>query len=800
MHYIHTLILLFSFGYLQSQITIKGTVKDETGLPVAYASASLISLDSTLVRGSLTDEKGNYLIENINAGSYRILASYLGYDNVYSDIFEIKPENKTATVDINFLQKGVTLDETVIVAKRPFLEQKSDRLVVNVANSAVAAGGTAMEILQKVPGVVVMQDKVTLGGSQNLQIWIDGKPSPYNDMNAALRDMPGDQIEKIELITQPGSQYDASGGPILNIVLKRNADLGFKATAAVTVGGGRFDQSDVDAGIENYYRLNPSLNMTYRNGKINLFGNVSYNQGDYFTTFIVDRYISDEVYKSKNIDRVDYTFKNLRFGADYYATEKTTIGTVFRTWGRQGDGVGFNRTSVFDATETMLTNIFVTENITDSKRSGLYGNVYLKHEFDRKTGHGLNVDFDYNTFNTRNINDLSIYPDDNPLFRSLSRQDVDQPVDIYVGKADYKYPIDSTFKLETGVKMSFATVDNDLNFFRNGEVSNNESNDFLYKENINAGYLNLSKTISKFELNAGLRVEQTILSGESMDSLVLDRNYSQLFPSASAMYRFNEHMALQSSYSRRVNRPGFQQQNPFSYFIDSLTYTRGNPNLKPEIVNTAQLNLTYDGQPFFGVAYYVTDDVIVENAPRLEGTRTFTTAENLANQTRVELQLNFPIKLGKYIDGFGGNQAIYNAYDATYQNIKYETSRWHWLGYFQINASLPKDFKLEMGGFYMTKFLEEFLTIDNIAGMNFGISKTFDEKRGRLSLSFNDIFYSQNTNATIDFSDVRVNFFQREFSRQVRLTASYQFGNSKMKNVTGRSSASETESSRVKVE
>lgn len=800
MHYIHTLILLFSFGFLQSQITIKGAVKDETGLPVAYASASLISLDSTLVRGSLTDEKGNYLIENINAGSYRILASYLGYDNVYSDIFEIKPENKTATVDINFLQKGVTLDETVIVAKRPFLEQKSDRLVVNVANSAVAAGGTAMEILQKVPGVVVMQDKVTLGGSQNLQIWIDGKPSPYNDMNAALRDMPGDQIEKIELITQPGSQYDASGGPILNIVLKRNADLGFKATAAVTVGGGRFDQSDVDAGIENYYRLNPSLNMTYRNGKINLFGNVSYNQGDYFTTFIVDRYIGDEVYKSKNIDRVDYTFKNLRFGADYYATEKTTIGTVFRTWGRQGDGVGFNRTSVFDATETMLTNIFVTENITDSKRSGLYGNVYLKHEFDRKTGHGLNVDFDYNTFNTRNINDLSIYPDDNPLFRSLSRQDVDQPVDIYVGKADYKYPIDSTFKLETGVKMSFATVDNDLNFFRNGEVSNNESNDFLYKENINAGYVNLSKTISKFELNAGLRVEQTILSGESMDSLVLDRNYSQLFPSASAMYRFNEHMALQSSYSRRVNRPGFQQQNPFSYFIDSLTYTRGNPNLRPEIINTAQLNLTYDGQPFFGVAYYVTDDVIVENAPRIEGTRTFTTAENLANQTRVELQLNFPIKLGKYIDGFGGNQAIYNAYDATYQNIKYEVSRWHWLGYFQVNAALPKDFRLELGGFYMTKFLEEFLTIDNIAGLNFGISKTFDEKRGRLALSFNDIFYSQNTNASIDFSDVRVNFFQRDFSRQVRLTASYQFGNSKMKNVSGRSSASETESSRVKVE
>ena len=125
-------------------------------------------------------------------------------------------------------------------------------------------------------------------------------------MNALLRDMPGDQIEKIELITQPGAQFDAAGGPILNVVLKRNADLGFKGTAAVTLGGYRVDQADVDAGKENYYRLNPSINMTYRNGKINLFGNAAYNQGNYFDVFIMERYIGEEVYKGKNIDRADY--------------------------------------------------------------------------------------------------------------------------------------------------------------------------------------------------------------------------------------------------------------------------------------------------------------------------------------------------------------------------------------------------------------------------------------------------------------------------------------------------------------
>jgi outer membrane receptor protein involved in Fe transport len=798
---LYTIILLFFVLIGHAQKIVKGSIRDENGNPIVFASASLISSqDSTLIKGSLTDENGNFIIENVLSGRYRILASYTGYTSVYSDNFELNPANQSASVDLKFSQSGVILDETVITVKRPFLEQKADRLVVNVASSAVAAGGTAMEILQKVPGVVVSQDRVTLGGSQNLQIWIDGKPSPYTDMNAVLRDMPGDQIEKIELITQPGAQFDASGGPILNIVLKRNADLGFKGNVAMTVGGFRVDQSVVNGATQNYYRLNPSINATYRSGKINLSGNASYNQGTYFSAFVVNRFIGREVYKGKNLDNTEYNFSNLRLGVDYFATDKATIGGIFRIWGRNGSGDGQNKTQVLNQSETEILNTFFTENLSDSERSGIYGNTYYKYEFDRKTGRSFNIDFDYNKFNTRNINDLTIYQASNVNNKSLSTQDVDQPVNIYVAKADYKHPIDSTFKVETGVKSSFASVDNDLNFYRNKVRMAKESNQFLYNENINAAYVNLNKTIRKIELNAGLRAEQTIVSGKSLDSIVLTRNYLQFFPSASAIYRFNNHMAVQSSYSRRVNRPGFQQQNPFTYFIDSLTYTRGNPTLKPEIINTAQLNLTYDNQPFVGISYYKTDDVIIENAPKLEGTRTFTTAENLAQQQRVEIQLNFPIKLGKIIDGFGGNQAIYNSYNASYQGQEYKASRWHWMAYWQINAKLPNEFKMELGGFYLTKFLEEFLTINNISGVNIGLSKTFADKKGRIALSFNDIFYKQNSNATIDFSDVRVNFYQRNFTRQLRLTASYQFGNTKMKNIGARSTASESESSRVKIE
>ena len=783
-----------------AQVTIRGQVKDKSGKSISFCSITLLhEKDSALLKGNLTNDQGEYMIENVDPGKYLILASYLGYEPVYSTIIDIKSESKMATVDIMLQEKSIVLDEAVFIAKRPFLEQKADRLIVNVSNSAIAAGGTAMEILKKVPGVIIIQDKVTLGGSQNVQVWIDGKPSPYTDMNAVLRDMPGDQIDRIELITQPGAQFDAAGGPILNVILKRNADLGFKATAALAVGGYQVDQGDVDQGVQNYYRINPSVNVAYRKGKYNLFGNASFNQGKTFEVFIVDRFIGSDVYKSKSLDNKDYQFRNIRIGADYYATKKTTIGFIARAWGRNGDGNSYNRTNVFDLSDHLI-DAFITENVSNNKRSGFYTNLNGKHEFNPKTGRNITLDLDYNQFNTNTSNDLTIYPTEQLSNRSLSEQVVKQPVDIWVVKSDYVHPFDSTFKFETGLKSSFASVDNRLNFFRNGIKSSTESNDFLYKENIFGAYINLSKSLKKFDFNAGVRMENTNVSGTTLDSLVLDRNYLQWFPSASALYHINKNMGIQTSFSRRLNRPGFQQQNPFINFIDSLTYTRGNPKLLPEISNTAQLNFTYDGQPVAGISYAVTNDVIIENAPQIEGTKTYTTAENLANQRRVEIQLNFPIKLGKWLDGYGGNQAIYNSYDATYQGLKYEANQWSWLAYWELNFQLPKDFKLEVGGFYFTKFLEEFLVIDHIGSLDFGASKTFWNKRGKLSFSFNDILDSQNTRANINFNDVNVNFFQRELNRNMRLSFSYQFGNSKVKNGGNRKAASESEASRVKVE
>lgn len=798
----HYLLLLFTVSTLiaNAQVTLSGKITDEKNEPLPFVSVALIAAkDSHLVKGTLTDDNGIFSM-TASEGTYRILATSVGFDKNFSDVFTLKAESKTATVDFTMKTASKMLGEAVVTASRPMFEQKADRLIVNVANSPIAAGGTAMEILSKVPGVVVIQDKVTLAGNQNVQVWIDGKPSQYNDVNEALRNMPGDQIDRIELITQPGAQYDAAGGPILNIVLKRNAELGLTGTAGLTLGGGRFDQREVNAGFRNYYRLNPSLTMNYRSGILNLFGNMAYNQGDYFTVIKTTRYINNEVFRGKNFDETDYNFRNLRVGADLYLTKKTTLGLILRGWGRDGKGDATSTTDVYDASGTTQTNAFITDNLSRSQRSGYSGNFNIKHEMDAKTGHSINFDIDYNRFNTDNVNDLIIYKEISSSLASTSRQSVRQPVDIWVGKADYIRPIDSTFKVETGWKSSFATIDNDLKFYRFQEFSPRESNNFLYKENINAGYVNLSKKAGKIEFNGGLRAEQTVVSGVIMNDKVLNRNYLQWFPSASALYRINQHIGIQAGYSRRVNRPGFQQQNPFTYFIDSLTYTRGNPQLQPETAQAGKLSVVYDGQPFVSIEHSVTNDVIIENAPQVEGTKTFTTAANLAKYSNWTFQLNFPIKLGKWLDGFGGNQAIYNAYNADYAGFKYQASRWHWLAYWGLTAKLPADIKIEINGFYLTKFLEEFLTIGSLGGLNIGASKTFWDKRGRLSLNISDIFYTQQSNAVIDIQNIRVDFSQRQFSRNARLTFNYTFGNTKVKNVRNRGNASESETSRVKVD
>ena len=257
-------------------------------------------------------------------------------------------------------------------------------------------------------------------------------------------------------------------------------------------------------------------------------------------------------------------------------------------------------------------------------------------------------------------------------------------------------------------------------------------------------------------------------------------------------------MSTVLQYSRRVNRPSYQQQNPFIEYLDSLTYTRGNPLIRPETADEYKLSLTYENQPFFSVSYNRKHNVIVDDAPKQEGNLTYTTPENLAAFENFVVELNFPIEFGKKISGYGGNQAIYNHYKAPYLGALFNESKWNWLAYWQVAYKPTDSWNFEVSGFYMTRFLEEFLTIGHISALNLGIQKALWNKRGRLILNFSDILYDQKTHGSIQYEAINVKFLQMNESRNVRLTFRYSFGNQKLKAVRNRTTASDTEENRVK--
>ena len=785
-------LLLLTLVFSSKGQTISGKIIDEKRNPSEFVSVLLLrNADSSLVKSELTDNKGNYTFQNISKGTYLIAVSMIGYKKEYKPISVLDTELIVPLITL--APGGNLLKEVSVTAKKPFLEQRPDKLVVNVDGSATAAGSTALEVLQKVPGLIVTDDKITMVGKGSPIILIDGRASQYTDITQVLKDVSASNIDKIEVIGNPGAKYDAAGGAVINILLKRNAKLGTNGSLSLAGGMGLYNKNESPLD-RNFYRLNPSFTLNHRKGKINTFGNYSFfhrNQYDRgtFSRIIDGKQLVQENYSPNNADS-----HNFRVGADFYADKKNTFGFMFRGFLRNGLREAINNTNELDGEGGPLISSFNTLNNTSSKRDNYSGNLNWKHSFDT-LGTDLNIDFDYSKFN---ITNNSIINTTEGSANYTNTQLIDNPVQLVVLKADFSRAFGEKTSLELGGKSSIATIDNFLTYTKSGIVDPERTTNFKYLENVNALYTSFQHKINKWEIKGGLRAEQTVASGEQQSAKVLDRNYVQLFPSLFITRAVTPKLSTILQYSRRVNRPSFQQQNPFIQYIDSLTYTQGNPTLRPETADQYKLSLTYQNQPFFALSYNKKHDVIFDNAPRQDGKLTYTTTENLGTFDNFAAELNFPVKLGKTISGYGGNQVIFNRYQADYLGGTYKKSKWNWLAYWQIAYKPVASLNFELSGYYMTKFLNEFITIDNLGSLNFAVQKTFWDKKAKLSLNVNDIFFSDNTSGVLKYREIDLNFRQAYESRNARLTLSYSFGNQKLSAARNRKTASEEETNRVK--
>jgi hypothetical protein len=776
-----------------AQSKVKGKIVDNKRKPAEFASVLLLKKsDSTLYRSALTDGQGIYTFNNVAYGNYLIRISMVGQARNQRSIEVNSPEINIPEIQ---LSGGSTqIKEVTVAARKPFLEQRPDKLVVNVEASATAAGSTALEVLQKVPGIIISNDKVTMVGKGSPNILIDGRSTQYTDISQVLKDLSAANIDKIEVIANPGAKYDAAGGAVINIILKRNANLGTNGSLSLTGGKGLYRRGE--NGVDrNFYRLSPSLTLNHRQGKISVFSNYSYFDRNFYDYSEFSRIINPDRFFQTNYNPSTVASHNLRIGADFFANKKNTFGIILRGFVRDGDKQANNATQQLNAATNSPLSTFETINATNTKRNNISGNINWKHSFDT-LGTDLNVDLDYSRFNSNNTSNITNYLSNGGSYNN--NQTVKNPVNLAVLKADYSKTISKNAKLEAGFKSSIANINNYLTYINNGVLDIGRSTDFEYRENINAAYSSYQHKFNKWNVQAGLRAEQTVAKGKDESGVVLDRNYVQLFPSLFLTREITGSLSTVLQYSRRVNRPSFNQQNPFIEYLDSLTYTQGNPKLRPETADQYKFSVTYKSQPFFSLSYNKKHDVIFDNAPKQNGNFTYTTSENLASFDNFAAELNFPLNLGKKISGYGGNQFIYNRYKADYLEGKFDKGKWNWLAYWQVNYKPTSSLSFEVSGYYMTDFLNEFLIIKNLGSLNAAIQKTFWDKRGRLSLNVNDILFSDYARASILYQQINVDFRQFHESRNVRLTFSYSFGNQKLKAERNRKTASEDESNRVK--
>ncbi len=794
-------------GFAQNKIQgskISGTVLDEEKKPLDFATISLLKhLDSSLVRTAVSDLDGKFLLSDLPAGDYFLTASMIGFKKISTKVFSINQANPVMNFpEIIVAKDSKMLGEVTVRAIKPFVERKMDRLVVNVENSSVAAGSTALEVLQRAPGVTVDQnDNIAMQGKQGVLVMIDGKQTYMSNADVAnlLKSMPSSQIETIELITNPSAKYDAAGNSgIINIKTKKSNNVGTNGT--LTAGTGYGDN----------YRSNAGLSLNHRNRDINLFGNYNFSSVDRGQDLSINREVSNSnvmTYFGQQVNSLRKSDNNnFKAGLDFFLNKNNTLGLLVNGYSNSGSDLNNNITAIGRSFSQADSSVIAINN-ENSKYSNMAYNLNYKSILDT-SGMELSLDLDYSRFNgdNRTLYDNRFVNYNGPnKAPSLIRNSTPSLINIKALKADYTLPLNKTMKFEAGIKSSIVKTDNDFRFeelkSNNWENDIRRSNQFVYDENVNAAYTNLNKQFKKTSVQFGLRAEQTNSKGNSITtSKLVERSYLDIFPSLFINQTLSKNLDMSFSYSRRIDRPSYDALNPFIYFLDQYTYNQGNPFLNPQYTNNYEVSYNYKKTYNLSLNYSLTRDVITEVLlPDTAKKALFQTNENLDKQINYGLNLNAPVTLSKWWSSSNNILAYYLGFrssDLRGQDLNSGKVA------FQFNSqhkfSISKTLSAELLADYRSPIEYGTLKISSQYGIDLGISKTLLNKRANIKFALSDIFDTRRQTITSAYTGLNYNLEQKNETRIGRISLSYRFGKTEIKPERRRSTGLEDEQRRIK--
>jgi len=766
-----------------AQVKVTGKVHVENNVPLASATAYLMKAKTTVIlKAVVTDGNGEYHFSDIKGGSYYIDVKMVGYTANKSNVFDIsKSDYKVPAILLNTDTRK--LQEVAVEGKRPMVESKPGKLVLNVENAPLAAGNNALDIVQRAPGVSLdNNNNLQLMGQSGVSVTIDGRQTYMSGEQLVnfLKSTDGNQIKSVEVITTRAAKDDAEGAVgTINIVLKKNRMEGFNGTFNMTAGRGE------------KFRGNSSLSLNYKKNNMTVFGSYAYSDEKSHRKLLLDRVIQNKgektYFKQRSILDEKEQNHSYRFGVEQRTSARNTLTVQFNGSNNIEYNDNDSKTNVgksFTTLDSLLISTSQFKELFDRYSANLNNEFRID-----SNGRKLTLDLDWSKFkSSKRVSYNNQYFDgqmDAITPEEIQRSRMPIGIDIYVAKLDYEQPLTKISKLEMGAKYSNVTSDNDLTFedFLNNSWINNEkrTNHFVYKEQIAAGYIDYNNTIGKWGLKVGARGEYTFSDGNSLTlNKQVKRNYFKLFPNANLTYTLHENHILSLGYARKITRPNYRQLNPFDYFIDKLTFERGNPYLNPQFSNEFTLNYTLMQR--YNVTLGINDvrDAIVESMGQDSVLKqTWVIRENLGKNLTAYLNLNIPITVSKIWSMNNNITGIHFNFDGMVSGHPLKRKSFLLQATSMHNLKVAKSLSANVNLRYFSPFKYNVYDMKARWDMEVGATKTFKDQRSSLKLAVSDLFNTGNQNLKTNFGDFDSSIRQYQDRRVVRLTYSYKFGNLK---------------------
>jgi hypothetical protein len=790
---------------------ITGEVKESNKLPVSGAAVILLAATDTVpVKTTVTDSTGKYFFNSIPAGTYFVSIKVMGYNTITTAVFTLTDNDKNIRLPLITLRQPTkeTLGGVTVTAKKPAIERRADKTIVNVDAMISSAGSNALELLEKAPGVQVdNNDVISLKGKAGVNIYIDDKPTYLSGADLAnyLKSLPASALDKIEVMTTPPAKYDAAGNAgVINIRTKKNKLKGFNGNLTVSYRQGFYGDS------------RNTFNFNYRKNNVNIFSNISASGGNNFSDLTIQRTYTNDAHEiqsgfSQNtyIKRWYNSFSG-KLGMDFSAGKRTTLGIVLNATDRPSTEHRTN-TGMFTNAQGMTDSIIQANNNEKEKFNNKSINLNYRLKIDT-TGTELGIDADYVRYKTGND---QLYKNRglNADYTVKSTDDLigylPSYLNIYSFKSDYTHPLNKKSRVEAGVKTSYISTDNNAMYYTS--VNNitapdyEKTNHFFYKENINAAYFNYSIEMKHFSLQAGLRAENTVSKGHQTGNAMkpdsaFKKSYTNIFPTVFASYKPDSagNNQFNFSYSKRIDRPYYQDLNPFISPLDKYTYYAGNPFLKPQFTQHFELSHIYKNILNTTLFYDNIKDEMGETI-ELSGNIFISRTGNISKKNLLGFSTDATVKLSEWWSVLPYAQYVYKHTRSRIYTEEVNTKAGSWFGSLTSRFTFTKGWTGEILGRFRSPELDGQFKLGATGNINAGVQKKFMKDKASVKMNVQDIFRTRINKGDITGLKNGSGYYHNQGdSRALVISFSYRFSKGAKSSESQKTGGAESEQNRVK--